>query len=108
MIHNLYSVMDTASGVYSHPALFGADAQAVRWFKDMVSNGETAIGAHPEDYFLVRFGTWNDNNCQLAQEDRETLITGTEALAAVRQIMPGQLDAFDAKLNGDSESVNNA
>ncbi len=78
---NLYSIYDTASGVYAKPWQGLTDEQAMREFKDIVKLKDSAIGAHPEDYFLCRIGAFNDNTGKIENDDNETLLTGLEAVA---------------------------
>ena len=83
MRRNAYSVFDSASGVYSMPIFLHSDGIAERQFKDMVGDPEHPVGSHPEDYSLVRFGVWDDNDCQWYAEKKITLMTGMEAFVAI-------------------------
>lgn len=82
MIVNLYAVFDVASGVYDGPVAAQTDAVAIRNFSGMTSNPESPIGKNPEDFSLVRVGRWDDSKGEVIQEDRVTLITANEAIAA--------------------------
>ena len=86
MQKNLYAIFDTASGVYDIPMPFITDAEAVRFFKQIVSNSETKVGKNPEDFSVVRVGLWNDTTGEVVPLDRETLMTGNEAVAALRNV----------------------
>lgn len=84
MIKNLYAVIDTASGVYDGPIPGLSDGHMTRAFSDMAVNPEHAIGQHPEDYALIKLGTWNDGTGELKDTQNITLITGLEAVANSR------------------------
>ena len=89
MILNVYAIFDAATAAYMRPFFLQSDGQAVRVFSDIAMDGGHEVGKHPEDYSLVRCGTWNDQKCEFTQEQVETLITGQEAVARARKINPG-------------------
>ena len=75
---NAYTIYDVASGTYTRPFFCQADGQAVREFKDLATNEEHPIGAHPEDYTLFRVGDFNERTGTLRGEGLEKLATGLE------------------------------
>ena len=81
---NMYSIFDTATGAYMRPFFLQSDGQALRMFSDLVNDKEHEVGKHPEDYSLVRFGVWDDQNCNVSQEAVETLSTANEMVARSR------------------------
>jgi hypothetical protein len=97
---SLYAVIDTASGIYDGPIPGKSDGQMVRSFSDMAVNKDHQIGAHPEDYALIKVGTWNDGTGELEDLQNTTLITGLEAVAKSREVAPGSLVEFDKKVGG--------
>lgn len=76
-----YSIYDTASGVYNQPFLQHSDKEAKRSFEQLATDDETQIGKHPEDYYLVRVGQFDDTKGTLIPEDRETICTALECIA---------------------------
>lgn len=84
MIKNLYAVIDTASGVYDGPIPGMSDGHMMRAFSDMANNKEHPIGQHPEDYTLIKVGSWNDGTGELKDTLNVALITGLEAVANAR------------------------
>ncbi len=86
MKHNLYSIFDTATGLYSRPHAGQADAAAIRDFGSIVQDAEHPIAKHPGDYSLIRLGIFDDTTGKLSNEENTTLQTGLEAVAASRQI----------------------
>ncbi len=79
---NIYAIYDTAAAVYMKIWTSLTDAQAMREFTDIFDIKDHTIAHHPEDYYLCRLGTFNDNNGTLDPEPVETLLTGLEAVAA--------------------------
>lgn len=87
MIRVVCSVYDTACAVYMRPIFALSDAEAVRTFSDISVAADHPIGEHPEDYSLVRLGTFDDTKgIFVMDEDRVTLITGLEAVASMRKV----------------------
>lgn len=97
---NLYAIIDTASGVYDGPIPGKADGFVIRQFSDMACNAEHQIGQHPEDYSLIKVGTWNDGTGELEDLQNITMITGLEAVANARNVKEGSLVEFDKKVGG--------
>ncbi len=77
----LYSIYDTAAAMYKPLWALQTDAMAIREFTDIFDD-VNPISKHPEHYFLVRLGHWENTNGKITPTDNETLITGLEALAA--------------------------
>lgn len=84
---NIYAIYDTAAAMYNRPFFGPADGSAIRQFSDLCVSADHELGKHPEDYSLVRLGTWDDNTAKFSLEDKETLITGNEAVAASRNVI---------------------
>ena len=97
---NVYSIFDTATGAYMRPFFLQSDGQAMRLFCDIAMDAEHEVGKHPEDYHLARLGVWNDQDAQYSPEKVSTLITGLQAVAASRQVPPGQVDIEDGGMKG--------
>lgn len=91
---NVYTIYDTAAATYLRFWPSPTDAQAMREFTDAVNEPETAIGKHPEDYYLVRIGSYNDQDAKLVPEPVETLLTGLEARASANKTANANLDMF--------------
>jgi len=84
MLMHVYSVFDTAAGIYMRPFVSQADGEATRMFGDLSTDAEHPIGKHPEDYSLFRLGSFNDQNGGLTVEPPECLCTGLEMVALRR------------------------
>ncbi len=81
---NIYSIFDTASGLYSRPFFTLSDAEAIRSFSDITQDAEHPIGKHPEDYTLFRLGVFDDTTGLLNNEANESLCTALERVAATK------------------------
>ena len=97
MIHNVYSIFDTASGCYQRPFYAIADGMATRAMKDLVIDREHPVGQHPEDYSLFRIGSFDDGKGLIITEPNgpQCLCTGLEVLAAAKAEIAAQNHLFD-------------
>ncbi len=77
---NLYTIYDTAAAYYKNPWCANTDEQAMREFAD-IFDGDNPIARHPEHYFLIKLGSFNNESAKIIQQNTETLLTGLEALA---------------------------
>ncbi len=100
---NVYSIYDTAAGLYSRPFFCQSDAEALRMFSDLSVDAEHPVGKHPEDYAIFRLGTFDDNKGILQNEENECLSTGLEVVSKSRNVnQTKQLDLVEeiAKYGG--------
>lgn len=95
MKHNVYSIYDTASGLYSRPFFTQSDAEAIRSFTDIACDTEHPIGKHPQDYTLFRLGIFDDNDGKITDEVNSSLSNGLQAIAAMRTVDKDNLDLFE-------------
>lgn len=100
---NVYSIYDTAVGAYMRPFFLQSDGQAQRMFKDLVQDKEHDVGKHPEDYSLVRIGSYNDQKGKLEPEDVEALVTGLEMVAASREVSRANLELVDQEIEQNAQ-----
>jgi len=89
---NIYSIFDTASGLYSRPFFTQSDAEAMRSFSDIAEDAEHPIGKHPEDYSLFRIGVFDDTNGHFVDENNECLVTALETVSKGRNIKRDNLE----------------
>jgi len=85
MIVKVFSIYDTAAGVYRQPFYAHADGEAMRVFYDLSINAEHEIGRHPEDYSLFLVAKYDDNKGCFIDLQRDCLVTALECVAASRQ-----------------------
>ncbi len=88
---NAYTIYDVAAGTYSRPYYTGSDGEATRAFKDIATDAEHPIGAHPEDYTLYRTGSFNDSTGKMEGEQLEKLTTGLQCVHQDRNPDQAQL-----------------
>lgn len=88
----LFAVYDICSGVYDGPFKARTDAEAQRTFATIAVDAEHPIGQNPEDYTLMRVGTWNDGTGEIEVQSPVAVITALECVSASRQIEAGALE----------------
>jgi len=98
MKQNIYSIFDTASGLYSRPFFATADELAKRDFGTLAQDADHPIGLHPKDYTLFRLGVWDDTRGELHNEPNESLATALEIISASRNVNRDNLELFDKEL----------
>ncbi len=62
---NIYSILDSKSGVYSQPFFKLNTSMAVRAFGDLANDELSSVAAHPEDYTLYHIGEYDDGVASL-------------------------------------------
>ena len=60
MILQVYSVFDEKAKAYMTPFFQQTNGMAQRAFSDAVNDRDHAFCRHPDDYFLFRVGSFND------------------------------------------------
>jgi hypothetical protein len=60
-----FAIYDVAAGAYMRPFFLPSDAMAIRTFKDICSDAEHPVGAHPDDYSLFRIGGFDEDKGKL-------------------------------------------
>jgi len=85
----IYAIYDVASGCYQRPMFARADGEIMREFQNICVDAEHPCGEHPEDYSLIRLGTFNDQNGKVENEENECLATGLEMVALHKSKLNG-------------------
>ncbi len=57
----VFAIFDLKAACYTPPMVFPHSSMAIRSFGDIVSQKDTPVGLHPEDYALHELGTFD--NC---------------------------------------------
>lgn len=104
---NIYSIYDTASGLYSRPFFCQSDQEALRSFSDISTDAEHPIGKHPEDYSLFRIGIFNDSNGNLQNEDNDNLAQALELVSAVRNVNRDKLETLNQTIANENTDPRN-
>lgn len=94
---NVYSIFDTATGLYMRPFFAESDGQALRGFKDVATDADHPVGKHPEDYTLFRIGTFDDFKGHLGFEDPQSLKTALAVVSETRQVNRDQMEILNAE-----------
>ncbi len=95
---NIYTIFDTASGLYLRPFFNTSDGAALRAFSDIATDPDHEVGKHPEDYSLFRIGIYDDNTAVLTAENRDCIATGLELVSAARNVKKEQKDIFEDEI----------
>ena len=105
MKQNIYSIFDTASGLYSRPFITQSDGEAIRSFSDIATDADHPIGKHPQDYTLFRLGIFDDTTGKLTNEDNSSLCNALERCAAAQNVDKDNLDLFEKRLPGNGQEI---
>ncbi|AXH77468.1 MAG: nonstructural protein [Microviridae sp.] len=73
MILKCFAVLDIKAELYGAPFFMSTNGEAVRAFKDLANDQNTTIGRHPEDYRLMRLGTFDNVSGELKEADGGSL-----------------------------------
>ena len=84
----VFSIFDTASGVYLRPFFAEAEGQATRSFQDIAVSADHEIGKHPEDYTLFRVGIFDNKTGHFDAEPPTKVATAIELVSASRRVDP--------------------
>lgn len=76
------AVFDSVVGAYMQPFWAKSSGEAVRGFSDACNDSKMPFGAHPTDYALFAFGTFDDSNgvCDMNREPVR-LITALDCMS---------------------------
>lgn len=86
----IYAIRDRVANdlVGYYPlATFRTDAQAVRYFGDSIAMEKSALGAHPQDYELVKLGSLEDDG-EITPCAPTIIITGTAIVSMMTDHKP--------------------
>lgn len=71
-----------AKAMIGIPMLFSHVAVATRWFGDLLSDPNSVVSKHPQDYELVCYGEYDESVDAFEGVEPQTLFSGREWLAA--------------------------
>ena len=97
----LYSIYDTASGIYDKVVFAPSDGIVTREFQDLCTSADHPYGQHPEDYSLFRLGSFDNLTGTVTDEKNECLATGLELVALSRNVNRDNIEQF--KTNTDKQ-----
>lgn len=59
MTYGIYSIYDSAAGVFTAPTIDISDGSAVRNFQMAIETGSSAMNFKPDDFSLYQLGTFD-------------------------------------------------
>ncbi len=92
---NIYTIYDTASGLYSRPYFDNADASAIRAFAKIATGTEHPISDSPKDYSLHRIGIFDDVTAKITREDNDCLTTALQEVSNSRNVNKDAIQSLD-------------
>lgn len=54
----IVAINDTKAEAYMNPFYMRSEGEAIRAFGDAIAKGDSPLSAHPEDFVLVKLGTF--------------------------------------------------
>lgn len=90
---HIYAIRDRVANdlVGYYPlVVMRTDSQAVRYFGDSLAQEKSALGAHPNDYELIRCGAIDDDGTIQQLHTPQIVITGAALVAASTPQMIGE------------------
>lgn len=76
----VYSIVDSQTGIYSHPFFQVTNGSAIRSFIDACADKTMPFGKHPNDYALVHLGWFDDERASFETTAPVVLMTAVNAL----------------------------
>lgn len=65
---NVYSVLDKQTDKYSNPFYAHNDTLAMRMYQKVQENPESDLAKYPQDYKLVRLGSFDERTGELTNQ----------------------------------------
>lgn len=59
MIYGVYSIFDSAAGVFTAPTIDISDSSAIRAFQQALANSGSIMNFKPDDFSLYQVGTFD-------------------------------------------------
>lgn len=89
----IYGIRDkVAESIGQQVWLFKADAAAIRFFHDVLSDAKSYPAQHPDDYELVAFGVLDDSGQITTDGCPSVIFTGTQWKQAKEAAEAAKLD----------------
>lgn len=74
----VFSIEDKVAGAFMQPFFMHTKGQASRSFGDLVSNKDSMVSKHPNDYRLFCIGEYDDETGDLKNSKNEFIINGSD------------------------------
>lgn len=100
MLNRIYSIYDSASGIYQRPFAGRTDGEVTRTISDIAVSDEHDIGRHPEDYTLFCLGEFNDGTGEVSGYlTPQKVATALELVALSRNVDKDNQEQLDRKIS---------
>lgn len=76
----VFTVRDLKADCYMGIYLHNSTPAAIRSVLDEARNPDSMLARHPEDYVLIRLGTWDEHNGKMELHDTPVPVTTVEDL----------------------------
>lgn len=86
MIQGIYSVKDLKAGAFAPPFFQPRDESAVRAFSDAITDGDSMLRRHPEDFALYCLGEYDDNLGIVAGLEHPKLLATAQGLLDAKRL----------------------
>lgn len=104
MIQQIYSVYDSASGIYQRPFVGQSHGQVTRSFTDIACDADHEIGKHPEDYTLFCLGSFNDGTGEIIPWPPEKIAMALEVVSITRNVNRDNIEELHRNLKQGSDA----
>lgn len=85
MDKNLYSIFDKKSQTYMQPFVELTDGTAIRQCMDLLLNANAPFAKYPEDFTLMRIGSWDEIGGQPIGENPPEVVSELLTLSQAQQ-----------------------
>lgn len=89
MILQVFSVLDKAVGNFNSPMFLRSKGEALRSFHDACQDEKSSLFQHPEDYFLMFLGEYDDGTGTFACGVPERVLSAVECRSSVGSSQSG-------------------
>lgn len=82
----IYTIRDAKAEIYLPPFTFRTDGEAIRAFDDSVQKPGTSLHDHPEDFFLYKVGSFNQDTGLIEVSSSVSLGCGVDFVKPVSEV----------------------
>jgi len=84
----MFTIYDNQSESFGHPFYVANEKVATRLFIDEINKPESFIKAHPNDFTLVRIGTYDDSKAIVTGLPKPELVAKATSFVATPTLTP--------------------
>jgi len=82
----IFTIYDSATQVYNTPFFTLTTAEALRMFKNLVNDNQSAVSQNPEDYTLHQVGTFTNEDAQFDMDQAGRIVCGNELVEDIDNV----------------------